>query len=162
VSVKFRGRKVFLALRPFIFEHVDNQHVTLEYLGDDIEWNSLVERANHWSEVFGNFDLPVEVAVNGYANWIATNNKVDRYFDVALVEFPGFPATNFLKNWHITLGMDTKPIKARSFNREVDQHHRDYVGQLWIGYTDENGGKCWVTFHGIHTQLNDNKRAVPL
>lgn len=139
----FNARKVFICLRPAIFG-LAGEHVTLEYVGHEPEWNDLKERCDTWLHIFGG--LPVTVAVNGYANWRAK----DDYHNVALVEFKEYPNLSFSKNWHITLESSRRPIKPLMFCKDQDAFKYDYATTLWIGYSDENNVKKFIEFHNAH------------
>jgi hypothetical protein len=143
VSKVFNARKVFLCLRPEIF-NLPNEHITLEYIGHEPAWNELQETATTWLHVFNG--LPVTVAVNGYANWRAK----DDYHNVALIEFKEYPTLSFSKNWHITLESSRQPLKPIMFDKDMDYWKHDYCTTLWIGYSDENNVKKFVEFHNAH------------
>lgn len=137
------ARKVFLCLRPKIFGH-KNEHVTIEYIGHEPDWNELRETATTWLHIFGG--LPVTVAVNGYANWAGKED----YHNVALVEFKEYPALSFSKNWHITLESSRQPLTPIQYSRDEDAFRYDYATTLWIGYTNEAGDKRFIEFHNAH------------
>jgi hypothetical protein len=141
----FQGSRVFIGLRPKIF-NTDDEHITLEYVGTFPEWNALTAKCERWHRTFGYG--PVTVEVNGYANWAATNNGDSRYFDVALVGFKEYPELTYAKNWHITLGKDTKPVKPRQFDRDNDAFRYDICDDIWIGYKDMNGDSRWLRYMG--------------
>lgn len=140
----FEGSKVFIALRPKIFG-IENEHVTLEYLGSFVEWNYLLARCTEWQ---WQLNLPVTVEVNGYANWFNSNNDVPRYSDVALIGFKGNQELTFSKNWHITLDQDNKPVKARQFDKDEDSFRYDVCNELWVGYKDFEGNAKWIPYEG--------------
>jgi len=142
----FQGSRVFIGLRPKIFEGVEDQHITLEYVGSFPEWKELIMKCERWANQFAY--MPVTVEVNGYANWSATNNGDSRYFDVALVGFKEYPELTYSKNWHITLGKDTKPIKPRQFDRDLDSFRYDICDDLWIGYKTKAGDTAWIRYLG--------------
>lgn len=142
----FQGSRVFIGLRPNIFERVENQHITLDYIGSYPEWNTLLHQCALWHQRFGNG--PVTVEVNGYANWFSSNNEKDRYFDVALIGFRDYPELTYLKNWHITLGKSDTPVKPRQFDKERDAFRYDHCDDIWIGYRDPNGEAKWLRYMG--------------
>lgn len=137
---QFNGRNVFIALRPSIFGH-ENEHVTLEYIGHNPDWNVLTDTCTKWIDQFAG--LPVTVAVNGYANWSAK----DDYHNVALVEFREYPELSFSKNWHITLETSSQPIRPMQFDRDQDAFRYDYPDRLWVGYKDSTGERKWIDAH---------------
>lgn len=143
---KFQGRRVFIGLRPKIFENVENEHITLEYVGSFPEWSVLLDKCETWYRRFG-FG-PVTVYVNGYANWAASNNEDNRYFDVALVGFREYPDLNYTKNWHITLGKSNQPVKPRQFDKDADAFRYSICDDLWVGYKDENNEAQWIRYLG--------------
>jgi hypothetical protein len=145
------GQKVFLALRPDIYG-VRDEHVTVEWIGNMPEWNSLLERIQYWEGQFGFEENPnvtdryptgvLEVRTNGYANWSATRE----YHQVALVGFPDNLDLSFSKNWHITLESSDVPFKnVLIFDRDADAFRYDHVTELWVGYKDEDNNRHWVT-----------------
>jgi hypothetical protein len=147
---KFNGTKVFLALRPDIYG-VDDEHVTVEYLGNTPDWNEMLEKIVHWEGTFGFEDNPnktkrfptgvLEVKTNGYANWCAKNE----YHHVALVGFPDNLDLSFSKNWHITLESAAYPLQAFTFDKDADAFRYDHVTELWVGYKDADNNRRWVT-----------------
>jgi hypothetical protein len=146
----FQGSRVFIGLRTNIFEKVENEHVTLEYVGSFPEWNYLLDRCRNWENTF--LYKPVRVSVNGYANWYNSNNNEDRYFDVALVQFDGRPQFSMLKNWHITLEKSDSPVDSRSFDKYQDAFRYDDCTDIWIGYKDREGNQKWISYEGIGTK----------
>lgn len=142
----FQGSRVFIGLRPKIFENIEDQHITLEYVGSYPEWNSLTSKCEKWRKQFA--DMPVIVEVNGYGNWSATNNGDSRYFDVALIGFRDYPELTYSKNWHITLGKSSTPVKPRQFDRDADAFRYDICDDLWIGYKDKDGKSQWIRYLG--------------
>lgn len=139
----FNARKVFLCLRPKIF-NIPNEHLTLEFMGHEPEWKELREAANTWLHTFNG--LPVCVVVNGYANWQAK----DDYHNVALVRFNEFPQLSFSKNWHITLESSRLPLEPMQFHRDRDAFNYDYATTLWVGYTNDAGEKKFIEYHNAH------------
>ena len=139
----FNARKVFFCLRPKIF-NLPNEHITLEFVGHEPEWDELRDAGNTWVHTFGGF--PVTVAVNGYANWRA---KTD-YHNVALIEFKEYPALSYTKNWHITLESSRQLLKPIQYNPAWDEFKYDYCTTLWLGYTDDKGEKKFIEFHNAH------------
>lgn len=138
----FNGTKVFICLRTDIFG-VEDEHVTMEYLGAFPTWDHLLNRCNYWDNMFGG-SFPVEV--NGFANW-----KNDLYYKVALIKFPTMPKINFLKNWHITLQKSAKPFDSMPvFTEEI---LKDECFSLWVGYSDKDGNKCWISHRDISKRL---------
>lgn len=144
----FQGTKVFIALRPDIFGHED-EHVTVEYIGHEPEWNSLLTKIQDWESKFGlernpndlEYEpLPLRLQVNGYANWCAKD-----YHHVALVGFKGLPDLSFSKNWHITLETSEHPIPAYTYDKDSDAFRYDDVRELWLGYKDEHNNKKWIS-----------------
>lgn len=142
----FQGSRVFIGLRPKIFDSIEDEHITLEYVGSFPEWKELLMKCEAWANKFAY--MPVTVEVNGYGNWIATNNGDHRYFDVALVAFREYPELTYQKNWHITLGKDTKPIKARQFDIMKDADKFDVCDDIWIGYKKVTGETAWIRYLG--------------
>ena len=156
---QFQGSRVFIGLRPNIFEKVENEHITLEYVGSYPEWNTLLDKCERWYRTFGYG--PVTVEVNGYANWSATNNGDNRYFDVALVGFKEYPELTYTKNWHITLSKDSRPVKPRQFDKERDAFRYDICDDLWVGYKDQNNKACWIRYMGSVGKLSSEEMDSP-
>lgn len=160
---QFMGGKVFLAVRPKLFTFrtkalQDDQHVTMEYIGTLPAVWDLIEKLDEWEEKL-NLSHPIDqdqwhmphkgmqclVKVNGYANWYNSNNDKERYFDVALVEFPWCKDIGWDKNWHVTLGKSDKPVLARQFDPNIDGQRIDYISDLWIGFKEKDGTSKWLS-----------------
>jgi hypothetical protein len=135
-----------------MFKDIEDEHITLEYVGSYPEWKELLMKCEAWANKFAY--MPVTVEVNGYANWLATNNGDHRYFDVALVAFREYPELTYQKNWHITLGKDTKPIKPRQFDIMKDVDRFDICDDIWIGYKKPTGETAWIRYLGNRGTLN--------
>ncbi|ASZ72616.1 hypothetical protein NELLIE_44 [Arthrobacter phage Nellie] len=164
---KFMGGKVFLAVRPKLFqfnskENQDNQHVTMEYIGTLPSLWDLLQKIDEWEEKL-NIAVPIDktqwhmphrgmpcmVRVNGYANWYNSNNDKERYFDVALVEFPWNKEIGWDKNWHVTLGKSDRPVLPRQFDPSIDGQRVDYLDTLWIGFKTKDGESKWLSADGF-------------
>ena len=143
-------RNAFICLRPTIFGH-ETEHVTLEYLGHNVDWMELQTKFGQWLDTFGG--LPVTVKVNGYGNWVAKED----YHSVALIEFVEYPELSYSKNWHITLESSRQPIEPRKFDKDADAFRYDYADTLWLGYKDEQGVKGFIEAHKAGTLAKDQK-----
>ena len=149
---KFMGGKVFLAVRPKLFEFRtkemnDDQHVTMEYVGTLPFVADLIEKVELWEKKLNlaHSGAQTLVKVNGYANWYNSNNDKERYFDVALVEFPWNREIGWDKNWHVTLGKSDKPVLPRQFDPRIDGQRIDYISDLWIGFKTKEGESKWLS-----------------
>lgn len=166
MSKVFGGKKVFIALRPDIFGH-DDEHVTVEWVGNYPDWNTLLTKIQDWEAKFGlerdpnrpnREPLPLRVSVNGYANWCAK----EEYHHVALVGFKGLQELSFSKNWHITLESASEPIEPYTFDKNEDAFRYDDIEELWLGYKDEDNNKRWISTrnakHLVRTVGTDSGR----
>ncbi|USL89125.1 hypothetical protein SEA_CASSEROLE_43 [Arthrobacter phage Casserole] len=154
-NFKFMGGKVFLAVRPNLFhfhseEKQNDQHVTMEYIGTLPYIEGLNIQIKKWEQKLGlDEKRQCLVRVNGYANWYNSNNDKERYFDVALVEFPWNRAVGWDKNWHVTLHKSDKPVIPRQFDPTIDGQRIDYVDTLWIGFKTKDGESKWLSADGF-------------
>lgn len=130
----FRGKSVYLAFRTDMFD-VENEHMTLKFMGNDPEWKDLMQEAEVWQSM-----LPVGIEQNGIATW---RNK-DEYHHVALMSFQGHPSL-FGRNWHVTLESSPEPITADPYDSYLAASQM--MLDIWIGFKDHGTGyKRWVTY----------------
>lgn len=143
----FPGTKVFIALRTDMFG-VENEHITLDFHGAFAETNKVLENCERFKNLF--YGLPIQVAVNGYANWRTSNNM---FHHVALVEFMGRP--NFQgRNWHVTLESRDEPfLREELYPVQLDEPLNS-CEDIWIGYTTLDGKeKKWLRYDGLDMEI---------
>ena len=153
---KFEAEKVYIALRPGIFPKLDDQHITVEYIGDNPRMAQLEFKLRQWKNRFQMEKRDLRVEITGYANWRTFN----AFYEVALVRFPDLPKLNFTKNWHITLKKSPVPVANRVF---VDEECLvDYVDTLWVGYK-VNGEFQWCPAYAVRQVFQQiiAKKTIP-
>lgn len=144
---KFNGKNVFLALRTDIFHGVEDEHLTLKFLGNYPYWDFVIGHAKQWQSI-----LPVAIKQNGIAIW---KNR-DLYHEVALMTFEGHPSL-FGRNWHITLDSSAEPMSPRWWT--ADNKPDQVLDELWVGYKDSSTGeKKWISYRNAkHMVKSGNK-----
>jgi hypothetical protein len=145
----FNGKQVYVALRPelgkLMGRAIHNEHITVEYMGDDVSYNEVSNAALFWHHTFGlDHNKYVQVHVNGYANWYSHS----RFYNVALIEFPDAPYLNYKKNWHLTLEKSELALEPIMLEKWDIENLYDNCYQLWIGYDDEEGNQQWLEVTG--------------